>query len=213
MASRPVFVAREKLPYVMVYSPEFTWNSGLSKSQQQKNIVALHGAHGNRFPNHKLLEISSKSTEPLGNALSAFHLQKYVPAIGRSVPLECVYQGGKVFAAGGPYTDLYEEAPKDAKRDPRFEKSGMLRSFFFDGEEYPLTPKTAFYDWLYILALKENPELGEALMAYDGFTDIVYNPNKSVGCQARSAALYVGLTRAGLLNGVPTFTDIAKLKY
>ena len=50
-------------------------------------------------------------------------------------------------------------------------------------------------------------------MAYDGFTDIVYNPNKSVGCQARSAALYVGLTRAGLLDGVPDFADIAKLKY
>ena len=51
MASRPVFVARESAPYVMVYSPEFTWNGGFAKSQQQKNIVALHRAHGKRFPN------------------------------------------------------------------------------------------------------------------------------------------------------------------
>ena len=32
----------------------------------------------------------------------------------------------------------------------------------------------------------------------DGFTDIAFNPKKSLNCQARSAALYVALARDGI---------------
>lgn len=36
-------------------------------------------------------------------------------------------------------------------------------------------------------------------MSYDAFTDIEYNPKRSINCQARSVAKVVGLARAGLL--------------
>lgn len=200
MAVRPVFVPGKRRNEADVYMTEFVWNSGLSASQKRKNITALHEAHARRFPERKLLEISSKSEVKLGIALSAFNLQKYVPSLGRSTSVECVFQGSKVFGAGGPYTDLYEASSRDAKRDPRLKGSGMLRKFYFEGKEFPLVPRTAFYNWIYINALMENPDLAAELVQYDGFTDIEFNPDKSLNCQAEAAALYVTLARKGLLE-------------
>jgi hypothetical protein len=56
-----------------------------------------------------------------------------------------------------------------------------------------LEPKTAFYDWLYINALLKNPSIVEQVTDRDGFTDIEFNPERSINCQARSAALFCAL--------------------
>lgn len=211
MAQRPVFAPGRRMNSPDVYWMEFSWNGGFATSQKQKNIVALHEAFTRRFPEKKVLEISSKSLDPLGVKLSAFNLTKFVPALGRSVPLECVFQGGKVFAAGGPYEDLYTGTAREAKKDPRLKGSGVLRAFRFDGKDYPLVPRTAFYNWLYINALLEHPELGEALLDYDGFTDIEFNPDKSLNCQAEAAAVYVALARRGLLEECRDFDRFLKV--
>jgi hypothetical protein len=39
----------------------------------------------------------------------------------------------------------------------------------------------------------------EALFAVDAFTDIEFNPGKSINCQARSCAVHMALTRNGTL--------------
>lgn len=211
MASRPVFVPLKKAPYVDVFMPEFDWNGGFALSQKQKNITALHDAHRKRFPDRKILEISSKSLQPAGVGLSAFNLKKYVPSLGKSVPVECVFQGGKVFAAGGPYEDLYTASPRDAKRDPRLKNSGMLRSFSFEDETMPLMPRTAFYNWLYISALLENPEAAAEVLEFDAFTDIEFNPSRSINCQAEAAAMFVSLSRLGLLEKCRSFSGFLEL--
>lgn len=211
MAQRPVFVPLKKAPFVDVFMPEFTWNGGFALSQKQKNITALHQAFCCRFPERKVLEISSKSLQELGVKLSAFHLQKYVPSLDRSVPVECVFQGGKVFSAGGPYTELYRGTARDAKRDPRLSQSGMLRSFYYEGQQFPLKPTTVFYDWLYINALLENPALAEAVLEYDAFTDIEFNPDRSINCQAGAAALFVALSRRGLAEQCREFDTFIQL--
>ena len=211
MAQRPVFVPTGKAHFVDVYMPDFTWNGGLSVPQKQKNIAALHESFHKRFPDRKLLEISSKSPLDLGVRLSAFHLKKQVPSLGKSIPVECVFQGGKIFSAGGPYTDLYQATARDAKRDPRLKSSGVLRSFCFEGETMPLSPRTAFYNWLYINALLENSEYARQLLCYDGFTDIEFNPDRSINCQAEAAALFVALSRQGLLENCRNFDSFVKL--
>lgn len=61
---------------------------------------------------------------------------------------------------------------------------------------------TLFYDWLYITALHQNRKLSDQILAYDGFTDIAFNPLKSWNCQARSAALYKALHETGQLEQV-----------
>ncbi len=207
MAMRPVFAPSKRKNEADVYMTEFQWNSGLSVSQKRKNINALHEAFQRRFPGSKVLEISSKSENPLGVALSAFNLKKAVPGMEQPVPLECVFQGGKVFAAGGPYTVLYNAAARDAKRDSRLKASGMLKGFWFDGKMFPIVPRTAFYNWLYINALMETPQLTAELIQYDGFTDIEFNPDKSLNCQAEAAALYVTLARKNLLERCRSFED------
>lgn len=61
----------------------------------------------------KPLEISTKSEEPLGRKLSAFHLTL------NHYALENVFQSAKVFENGGPYLDLLNVAPREAKHDER----------------------------------------------------------------------------------------------
>lgn len=163
----------------------------MAKSQRQKSIRALHEAARKKLGIEKILEVSSKSDSKLGIALSAFNLG--IRTASGKVPVECVFQGSKVFERGGPYTDMYEKVPREVKKDPRLRESGALRYFEWNGERWELEPKTAFYDWLYLMALRDNPELAERLLEYEAFTDIEFNPEKSINCQAHSAALYRAL--------------------
>ncbi|MCD8021670.1 MAG: hypothetical protein LUF30_01330 [Lachnospiraceae bacterium] len=202
MVVRPVYVAREKAPFYEMVEVEFEWNGGFAKSQKQKNIRAIHQGFQERMPGKKVLEISSKSMQEYGEALSAFFLQKYVPELGRSIPVECVFQSGKVFRNGGPYKDLMHVTPREAKRDARLKSSGLLDHFTFDGKDFPLIPKTFFYDYIYINALLENEALARAALEYDAFTDVEFNPNVSMNCQAKAAATFVSLSRMGLIEKV-----------
>lgn len=143
----------------------------------------------------RVLEISSKVMQPGGEELSAFFLTKYVPNLNKSIPVEFVFQSGKVFQNGGPYLDLMTATPREVKRDERLKDSGPLLKFVFEGQEFPLLPRTIFYDYIYINALLENKELGRTALAYDAFTDIEFTPKKSINCQARAAATFVSLSR------------------
>jgi hypothetical protein len=113
------------------------------------------------------------------------------------MPLEMAFQGSKVFEGGGPFNDIYSvKESRDAKRDPRLRESGPLKGFKFGTMWFPLQPKTVFYDWLYITALYEHREwLRKHLLSYAGFTDIEFNPERSMNCQARSCALLVTLLK------------------
>ena len=211
MAERPVFVISETSPYYSVFNASFAWAGGFATSQKQKNIASIHSCFEKSFPGKKVLEISSKATEEWGIGASAFFLKKYVPSLGRSVPVENVFQSGKVFSGGGPYKDLLEVKPIDAKRDSRLNTSGQLVAFRFEDEDFPITPKTVFYDFIYINALLENPDIAKKLEEYDGFTDIAFNPEKSLNCQAQAAAVYVSLVRKGMIDKVKDFKTFSAL--
>ena len=45
-------------------------------------------------------------------------------------------------------------------------------------------------------------DLARQVVEYDAFTDIEFNPQKSVNCQARAVALFVSLCRRELLQRV-----------
>jgi hypothetical protein len=199
MANRPVYVAqRTAVSFVREKPVDFRWHAGLAVSQKQKSIAELHAAAKATLGIERILEISSKSPDALGVALSAFNLKLGYGE--RRVPVEAAFQSSKVFLDGGPYLDLLEATPRDAKADLRLKQSGRLQAFRFQGTDWPLQPATVFYDWLYLTALAENPQLAEPLAEYQAFTDIEFNPEKSINCQARSATLYVGLLGEGLLD-------------
>lgn len=200
MAKRPIFTPDfSGFPYVDAVYIEFKWYPGFAKSQIQKTIASLHNAaeEQNIVP---ILEISGKSQSPLGVSLSAFNLPLKLPN-GRIMSVECAYQGSKVFENGGPYYDLYSASSREAKTDNRLRNSGDLIAFNFYGEDFPIEPKTAFYDWLYITALyQRGTDLVPELRNFQGFSDIVFNPERSLNCQARAAALFMSLSKKGLIN-------------
>ena len=211
MAVRPVFVPFSKAPYFVKIDTSFVWNAGQSVSQKKKNVVALHEAFVRRYPEKSVLEISTKSLQEEGVSLSAFNLMKFVPSLGKQISVECAYQGSKAFERGGPYTDIYDKTSRQAKLDERLTDSGRLVCFSFEGESFPPTPHSTFYDWLYINALSENPELARKVLGYDGFTDIEFNPEKGISCQAQSAAVYKSLHSLGLLDECRDFNRFRAL--
>ncbi|MCG9127838.1 hypothetical protein JT359_09605 [Candidatus Poribacteria bacterium] len=207
MANRPIFTPDfNGYPYVVSMDIDFKWYPGFAKSQMQKSIVSLHEA-AEQQGIQPILEISRKSTSRLGVSLSAFNLLLETPS-GQEMSVECAYQGSKVFEDGGPYHDLYQMSSRDAKTDERLKNSGELIGFNFCGEDFPIEPKTVFYDWLYITGLYQNKkDLIQELDSFQGFSDIVFNPNRSLNCQARAAALFVSLSKNDLIDK-QMFSDI-----
>jgi len=202
MAERPIFMPAPESPeLVNELFLSIKWHPGFAQSQKEKNIEALHEAAAQRGI-APLLEISSKSKSERGRHMSAFHMAVPTKNYGR-IKLELAFQGSKVFERGGPFTDLYRKGDDEigqAKRDPRLQESGRLTGFCFEGIDFPLEPKTAFYDWLYCSFLWDHRDWATKLYAYAGFTDIEFNPQRSVNCQARAAALFLSLMKRGDLE-------------
>lgn len=183
MAERPAFFNQNGNVSSRTYS--FAWFPGFAVSQKQKSIESLHDAIRNADPRARPLEISTKSKTALGVQLSAFTLRL------NGHTLENLFQSAKVFDQGGPYLDLLQMPPKEAKRDKRLINSGQLQGFCYQGERFPLSPKTVFYDYIYLAAVKQSLTAAEIrlISAYNYFTDIEFNPAKSVNTQARTAAM------------------------
>ena len=198
MASRPVFIPEYRGPSLVKEQMfEFTWAPGFAEVQKKKNICALH-EEAHRHGINNILEISSKSAHKLGKRLSAFSLQ--IDLNGISYPLESVYQGSKVFEDCGPFPEIFSLAPREAKKFIRNHKCGRLKHFFFEGRTYPLSPKNAFYDWLYIKSLENHADWIERNVSYDAFTDIEFNPTKQINCQARAFAEFMSLMKKSKLS-------------
>ena len=192
MAVRPLFMPIQNRIGVNEKNIDFNWHSGFSASQKQKSIQEFHSS-AFKLGIEPILEISTKSLNPHGIALSAFNLIITTKKNGMKFSVECAFQGSKVFEKGGPYTDLLKSNSISAKRDERLRSSGSLLGFRFFGKDFSLTPLTFFYDWIYINALAEIPTLSAAVTQYGAFSDIEFNHKKSINCQARSAALYCSL--------------------
>lgn len=199
MAKRPAFFIRQEKVVQDIFS--FEWFPGFAISQKQKSVESLHHAIKKADADARPLEISTKSKETVGINLSAFNLRL------DNYTLENIFQSAKVYTNGGPYPDLLNVPPKAAKRDERLHNSGNLKAFRFQNEEFPLIPKTVFYDFIYIAAVKNSfaPDEIKEISSYNYFTDIEFNPAKSINTQARAAAL-IGL----LLDEYGALPDFSK---
>jgi hypothetical protein len=196
MANRPFFIPNDnKNELVKTELVEFKWFSGFAKVQKQKSISSFHENISKQFRYNKILEISTKSKDKLGVKLSAFNLK--INFKDKEYFLESLFQGSKVFSNEGPYVDIYKKESIDAKKDERIKRSD-LKEFSFFGEKFTLD--FDFYSWLYFLALKQNKKLTSEMLQYQAFTDIEFNPEKSLNCQAYSAALYLSMIKNNILN-------------
>lgn len=185
---------------VKTVAVSFQWFPGMAVTQKQKSVASLHEAAVSLGACTRPLEVSSKSNEELGVALSAFYLGSQTLKNQSRFTVETLFQSSKVFEFGGPFRELLHATSREAKKDSRLQSSGRLVRFELFGQSWPLEPKTAFYDWVYINTLVKNPDLIERLGPYDAFTDIEFNPHRSINCQAYSIALFKALVARHCLD-------------
>lgn len=220
MAKRPIFISdTSSEKYITEVEVEFEFYNGFSLDQKQKSIKSLHEAAKSNGIND-LLEVSTKSPNELGNLLSAFNLS-FLDKNNKIVYLESIFQGSKVFENDdGPHKDLYRLFPQDVKKDTRIDRSKKITKFEYEGQVWESEPKTAFYDWIYLNALKfnidnSNNPIYKKILNFSAFTDIEFNPKKSINCQARSCALFVSLYKKNkleiALESKESFLDIISI--
>lgn len=195
MATRPVFTTTNEAPFYKEVSTNFTYFNGFSITQKRKCIESLHESFLEKQKNTKVLEISSKSPLKLGVNLSAFNLRTK-----EGYTVESAFQGSKVFENAGPFPHVLTKNSREAKRSTEYFKLCKIIGFNYLGEIFGNEPKTYFYNWLYVNALHAQPDLSKQILEFDAFTDIEFNPQKSINCQAQAAAIYVSLYKNNLLK-------------
>ena len=200
MANRPIFLITKNPKELFVEkSIEFKFYNGFSVSQKIKSVKSLHNS-AKELGFNKVLEVSTKSNLEIGWALSAFNLMLEFD-IKKQISVECAFQGSKIFEGNVQYKDIYLKTSIEAKKDQRLRNSGNIIGFEFQGDFWENEPKTAFYDWLYINALyASSPSTIDELLEYEAFSDIEFNPKKSINCQARTCAILVSLVKLNLLG-------------
>jgi len=194
MAKRPIFLVSEKSAIFFEEKEiDFKFYNGFSITQKAKSIISLHES-ANKQGINNILEVSTKSNNKIGWNLSAFNLM--INFGDTQISLECAFQGSKIFDGNIQYKDIYYKTSIEAKKDTRLKNSGNIIGFEFNGIFWANEPKTAFYDWMYINALYEtNSKIIDELVTYEAFSDIEFNPKKSINCQARTCAILVSLLK------------------
>lgn len=172
---------------------DFQYVKGLAFSQKQKNVLSFHDSIKKIYPNHNILEVSTKSFDDVGRKCSAFNLK----IDGKF--FESVFQSSKVFNGNIQYKFIEDYLPRDAKKYIA-ENATNLIGFNYNNILFPLSPRSLFYDYLYITSLISNNIDVTELLKYSIFTDIEFNEKKQINCQARSLAIFVSLSKKGLLN-------------
>ena len=192
MANRLCFIVN-KDNKVETKQIEFKWIGGLAFSQRVKCASSLANSVKQTLPIYNHLEISTKSLNDTGIALSAFNLKL------DGLPVESIYHSSRIYEDGTQYEFLKHYKPGDAKKFINENGKGKMIGFKYNEVEYPISPVTAFYNWIYINALAKS-ELSDDVLKYDAFTDIEFNDKRALNCQARAAALYVAIVRRKMEN-------------
>lgn len=229
---------------------EFNWHSGLSWQVRQRSSTSLAEAIVQRYEKagltgEDILEVSTASSDyESGQALSALNLIYVDPQTDKAFSVENWFQAAKVFCKNGvergPYTELLTvKTPKrylntsiDKKTAEQYDgnelfqriqseiEDASLIRFELWGQEFPIIPRSCFYDYLYAKALdqEQNADLAERICNYRVFTDIMFNPGsgkkRKFNTQARSCAIFVSLSKRGLLKDalvdIESFIDIVE---
>lgn len=204
MATRTICFPISGYPYCREQPVTFTWIKG----SKRQNIRAVHDAVHTTDPDVSILEVSSASVQPEGEAVSSLRLLLHLDSVAQDVPISTVFEATKVFEHGGPFADLLTCEPPKVHKDTRLRTSGELLRYSLEGNEYPTEPyMDSFFEWLYCRALKQFPEKAEPLSRYNAFSDIAAaaDSKKYYGDSSRAAAIYVGLAAAGKLSCIDSY--------
>ena len=163
----------------------FERSLGISAADKKRSVASLHKMLIECDNTSNPLEVSINGKEPLGIKLGSFNLR-----LDGHV-FENVVQSSKIFKNGGPYRELLNVQPKVAKRDKRIRQSGEVMGFNYKGVKFPTEPKTVFFDYIYINAVKQTLNADEIskIAEFTHFTDTEFNPPSSINTQAKSVSI------------------------
>lgn len=205
MTTRPLFLphlpGQAEHPGVKQMDIAFQWVPGLAKTQQAKCLSSLQAAIRQSGAAKNPLEVSTRSNDPIGQALSAYRLE-----LPDRATVELHYQAAKIYPYEGPHPEWFKLSPEALRSEVKAFKARIQKTplqGFQDGineSPWQLTPPHAFYDWLYLSALRHNPAYAKHLLRHDGFTDLAFNPTRSFNSQAYAAALYASFHAFGCLE-------------
>lgn len=165
MAKRPIFISTGDIEHPFeTRDISFKWISGMSYYQKCKRRDSLALEISKLYDIKRWLEISTKSDKEIGVNLSALNL--FLKTTTGTDTVENIYQKSKVFGEKG------------------------IIGFKYNDCEFSNTPTGMFYDYIYMYAVLQNHDLIDQFVQYDIFTDIEFNPNKSLNTQARAAAIF-----------------------
>lgn len=217
MAERYVFISKDSYPYYEKVYVALDWFGGHALSQKRKCEIGLHQNFLSEYPGYKCLEISEASLYSLGHDLSAMNLSKRTREGITSV--ESAFQSSRIYDDGetriGPFPEYLFSPGKVSKKEVKQASKGLIsKEYLFDDMVFyaPQHHISLFYDYLYLNALleEENQNATTKLLegGYNAFSDLA---TTSLNSQARSAAIFVGLHMAGLLDEVKEFNSYLKL--
>lgn len=206
-------------------------------------IVERYGGAGLK-PDDILEVSTASDEYETGKALSAINLMCEDYETGRVFSVENWFQAAKVYERDGVELGPYDEllTVKTPKRylnlyldkkiadqyadDELFQRihseieGASLVRFELWGKSFPLVPRSCFYDYLYAKALSQerNRDLAERICDFRVFTDIMFTPGtgkkQKFNTQARSCAIFVSLTKRGLIDDalfdIETFVDLVE---
>ena len=199
---------------VAVQEVDYAFNYRLNTRQ---NVHMLHeyiSSQCGRTP----LQISSAANgkQEILRKLSAFNLHLQVNKIynhrhrGDEInrPVECLYQGSKIFTHSGPFYDLYQKSPRDVKAFVKGKnKDGIIGfSLFSCGDEWPSNPMKCFYNWLYLNAVfncsfNNSPVCKNMVSAIDRIViSDIFEGEVTCNTQAYSLALFLTLHKNNVLE-------------
>lgn len=217
MAEKSVFISKVEYPFFEEVHVNIDWFGGFALSQKRKCQIGLHQNFLMEYPKEKILEISSSSLMSLGAKLSAMHLSKRT--LKGITTVESAFQSSRIYSDGikriGPFPEYRFLPGRECKKLVK-EAAKEMHSYQYelDGLTFyvPVHHISQFYDFLYLNALlePENEEVKNKLLQenYTAFTDLA---TSSLNCQARSAAIFVGLVRASLIDEVRDYSSYLKL--
>lgn len=217
MAEKSVFISKTEYPFFEEVHVNIDWFGGFALSQKRKCQIGLHQNFLMEYPDEKVLEISSASLVSLGFKLSAMNLSKRTERGLATV--ESAFQSSRIYSDGerkvGPFPEYLFLPGRECKKLVKEASMGLHSyRYEFDGLTFyaPAWHISQFYDFIYLNALlePENEDIREQLLEeeYTSFTDLA---TKSLNCQARSAAIFAGLVRAGLIDEVRNYDSYLKL--
>ncbi|MEJ5295989.1 MAG: hypothetical protein WHT28_12190 [Fimbriimonadales bacterium] len=227
MAERLVFMTKAGEPFYEERPVKFKWVAGQALKKKRECAENLVNA-AKEQPKLKFVMEVSRAGDELGQQFSAFKLPIRVSRDQKLTTVEVVYQNSKVWenSESGSVSADYSGSAFAAKKRANLHRKegGNLVSFciHLDGRqfEFDTEPIDAFYNWLYIKALRQSQNEERVTKLEDaicqeygvkslqelaalgdtccvGFTDVFFNhqgkKGKQYNCQARVLAQYISL--------------------